>query len=157
MMSRLHFKKKGIWNEPNSARFWKPRPDVWHYCQLLQHAYLAAKDVAPHCTIIGGATAGIDLPYISWLLLHGGSQWMDVLSIHPYNSGEQSALVLWSTSSGGNEVSEIPLTGMITSVKDIFGDAYSYSFEAEKLRIIIGESPIYVIGDFRCRTPFTDQ
>lgn len=280
-----------IWNEPNSARFWKPQPDAGRYCQLLQQAYRAAKEIDPRCTIIGGAIAGIDLSYLSWFFLAGGAQWMDVLSIHPYSSpcpwetsnvpsqlgvlqemmntmqidvplwvtevgyptrGEnsiqpeeqayllvrtylslfaagiqrvfwyefcdngpdlanalqnmglvtndqvetpfspkpayfalktmtgilngstiqgrldlghdcwgllftlvakdQSALVLWSTSNSGDGVSEIPLSGKVTNVKDIFGAPYPFIYESEQLRVNLKESPIYVIGNFRYRT-----
>src|SRR5688572_16879462 len=73
-----------IWNEPNITPFWAPNPDVKEYAKLLKVAYEAAKRADPNCTVVGAATAGTDLAFIEGLLLHGGGEYMDVVSIHPY-------------------------------------------------------------------------
>jgi hypothetical protein len=50
-----------IWNEPNVAAFWPPRPDPEGYAALLQRAYVAIKSVDPDSTVItAGLAAGLD-------------------------------------------------------------------------------------------------
>jgi hypothetical protein len=73
-----------IWNEPNITPFWSPRPDVKEYAKLLKLAYAAAKQADPECTIVGAVTAGADLRFIEDLFREGGGEWMDAISIHPY-------------------------------------------------------------------------
>lgn len=73
-----------IWNEPNITPFWTPRPDANDYAKLLKVAYEQAKEADPDCVVVGASTAGADLPFIETLLRAGGGQWMDAISIHPY-------------------------------------------------------------------------
>jgi hypothetical protein len=73
-----------IWNEPNIAQFWQPQPNVEQYAALLKDAYRAAKRADPKCLIIGGVTAGPGLQFIEPLLKLGGGDFMDAISVHPY-------------------------------------------------------------------------
>ena len=73
-----------IWNEPNILPFWSPKPDAGDYAKLLKVAYAAAKKADPHCTIVGGAVAGVDLEFIQQLLDANGGASMDAISFHPY-------------------------------------------------------------------------
>lgn len=88
-----------IWNEPNIGDFWEPAPDAADYALLLREAHAAAKRADPACTVVGAATAGADLGFIEQLLEHGGGQWMDAVSIHPYQ-GDLGSL---SPDTGGLE------------------------------------------------------
>ena len=56
-----------IWNEPNLVEFWAPGPNAAQYADLLQRAYSAIKAVAPQSTVLGGAIAFGDLPYLNAL------------------------------------------------------------------------------------------
>jgi len=76
-----------IWNEPNIAPFWVPDPRPEKYYALLKEAYKAIKKADPEAVVIGCCTAGTALPFIECVLRLGGGQYMDALSIHPYQAG----------------------------------------------------------------------
>ena len=78
-----------VWNEPNLDHFWKPKADAQAYAALLRDAYTAIKQADPNAKVVGCATSGVDLDFISAVLDAGGGAWMDVLSVHPY-SGSKS-------------------------------------------------------------------
>jgi hypothetical protein len=46
-----------IWNEPNVAAFWAPKPDPAAYTALLRRAYTAIKSVDPTATIVSAGLA----------------------------------------------------------------------------------------------------
>lgn len=91
-----------IWNEPNIQPFWKTadyrnplpagteqgidaavdRDAAFAYVDLLNTSYSALKNIDPDVTVLGGALAGTDLPYLQWMLEAGAR--MDGLSVHPY-------------------------------------------------------------------------
>jgi len=73
-----------IWNEPNISQFWPPQPNVDNYAAMLREAYRAAKRADPGCVIVGGVTAGIGSDFIERLFELGGGDFMDVISVHPY-------------------------------------------------------------------------
>ncbi len=73
-----------VWNEPNGDRFWLPQPNPENYCQLLRHAYQAAKAVDPEVKIIGCSTAGIDLEFIMDVFQAGCSGYLDIMAVQPY-------------------------------------------------------------------------
>ena len=54
------------------------------YAKMLRESYAQIKQLRPDVTVLGGATAGIPLPYWEKLMQNGGLQSMDALSIHPY-------------------------------------------------------------------------
>jgi hypothetical protein len=51
-----------IWNEPNIAVFWAPRPNPARYAQLLKLAYVAVKRSDPSAEVVSGGLA----PYGSY-------------------------------------------------------------------------------------------
>ena len=74
-----------IYNEWNSSQFNQSNESPETYAKVLQAAYTAIKKVDPDITVIGGAVAGIDMPWIRRVLNAGGGNYMDVLSVHCYD------------------------------------------------------------------------
>lgn len=75
-----------IWNEYNGAFVRGPAADdrAATYLRMLRAAHQEVKQVRPEVKVIGGATAGVPLPYWEKLLAGGALEFMDVLSVHPY-------------------------------------------------------------------------
>jgi polysaccharide biosynthesis protein PslG len=73
-----------VWNEPNLAEFWHPQPDLDAYIAMLRETHTAIKEVRPEAQVIGVCTSGVPLDFIRPILDAGGAQWMDALSVHPY-------------------------------------------------------------------------
>jgi len=91
------YKSKGvrhweIWNEPNTSRFWSPKPNVAEYTALLKQTAAAIKSVDPEATIITGGTApaatdGYNISPIDFakgIYANGGKNSFDALGHHPY-------------------------------------------------------------------------
>jgi len=102
-----HFKGRGIvwelWNEPNIAGFWKPKPDVQQYIALaktvaaaLEKAGLRGRsrtfptgtkrETAGEC-LVGPATSLVDLPFLDACFAAGLLEVFDAISVHPYRQG----------------------------------------------------------------------
>lgn len=73
-----------VWNEPNLAEFWHPAPDLPAYTELLRQTHAAIKEIDPEATVLGAVTSGVPLDFIRPILDAGGGEWMDALSVHPY-------------------------------------------------------------------------
>lgn len=58
------------------------KPEV--YAGMLQKSYEAIKAVRPDVTVVGLAAAGVPLDWIEEVFQLGGLQYMDAISIHPY-------------------------------------------------------------------------
>ncbi len=75
-----------IWNEYNGT--WCKGPATKDraatYLQMLEAAYERIKASYPAVTVVGGATAGVPLPYLQQLFQAGALSYMDALSVHPY-------------------------------------------------------------------------
>ncbi len=77
-----------IWNEYNGT-FAKGPATInrsANYLAMLKAAYPAIKAARPDVTVVGGATAGVPLPYFEKLFAGGALNYLDVVSIHPYRS-----------------------------------------------------------------------
>lgn len=90
-----HFQGRGylweIWNEPNIS-FWKPAPNVDDYAALANAAAKAIHEAVPNEAVIGPATSGIDLAFISGCLERGTLDGWAAVSVHPYRqSAPESA------------------------------------------------------------------
>jgi len=96
LLARRYPKAAGIeiWNEPNLASFWGPRPDPRRYADLLRQAHRAIKEVDPSMRVIGGSlnnvqtAAGGDMPlpeFLGTMYENGAKGAMDALSVHPYS------------------------------------------------------------------------
>ena len=75
-----------VWNEYNGA-FVRGLPAVDRaatYLRMLRAVHRELKRERPDVLVVGGATAGVPLPYWEKLLAGGALEFMDVLSVHPY-------------------------------------------------------------------------
>jgi hypothetical protein len=70
-----------IWNEPDSATYWKAQDGLKTYCVLLKEVYIAAKQIDPECKIINGGLAN-GLSSINHLYDNGAKDYFDILNIH---------------------------------------------------------------------------
>jgi polysaccharide biosynthesis protein PslG len=83
-----------IWNEPNSSKFWPPRPDGDEYGELFRVAAEAIHGVDPAATLlIGGLSPKFEEPeaeisptdYLEQLYGNGAAQLADGIAVHPYS------------------------------------------------------------------------
>jgi hypothetical protein len=82
-----------VWNEPNTLKFFQPRPDAAAYGRLLAATYVALKSVDAHIAVITGGLApaednGSDIApttFLSGLYAGGFNRYFDAFSIHPYS------------------------------------------------------------------------
>ncbi|MDP4020900.1 MAG: beta-xylosidase [Candidatus Adlerbacteria bacterium] len=82
-----------IWNEPNLAKFWQPRPSIGYYVILLKESFKAIKATDPGAVVISGGlgpTATDDrniapLDFVEGLYEDGGGEYFDALGFHPYS------------------------------------------------------------------------
>jgi hypothetical protein len=86
-----HWKGKGvvleIWNEPNIAQFWRPRPKVDDYILMAKEALKAIRAANPSMPVIAPATSTIDLPFLEKCFQAGLLEDLAAVSVHPYRSG----------------------------------------------------------------------
>lgn len=75
-----------VWNEYNGSFCQGPATAdrAGYYAKMLRVAYTQIKAQRPEVTVLGGATAGVPLPYWEKLMAAGALSSMDALSIHPY-------------------------------------------------------------------------
>ncbi|HSH61209.1 MAG TPA: cellulase family glycosylhydrolase [Acidimicrobiales bacterium] len=84
-----------IWNEPNQAMWWKPKPNAWAYTDLLWRANAAIKAADPDATVIAGGLApapdasdGSQIngaTFVRQMYWAGAKGNFDALAMHPYN------------------------------------------------------------------------
>jgi hypothetical protein len=84
-----------IWNEPNLARFWKPRPNPSAYAALLAAAYPAIKSADPGATVVtGGLSPATDdtdgsaiapVTFLEGVYAADGGGKFDAVGHHPSN------------------------------------------------------------------------
>lgn len=70
-----------LWNEPDSATYWKEQDGLKSYCLLLKDVYTAAKQIDPECKILNGGIAN-GLASINRLYDNGAKDYFDILNIH---------------------------------------------------------------------------
>jgi len=80
-----------VWNEWNGGLGLGKNPaclptcrDAVMYTDLLCRTYKAIKAVRPSAIVVGGAMAGVDIPFITRMLNAGAGNCMDMISVHPY-------------------------------------------------------------------------
>jgi hypothetical protein len=83
-----------IWNEPNSDKFWPPRPDATEYGRLFRVAAEAIRSVDSQATLLIGGLAPLPDPpeigitpaqYLDQLYRDGAAQLADGVAVHPYS------------------------------------------------------------------------
>ena len=73
-----------IWNEQNSASFWREGPNATNYLAVLKAAYKAAKEADPSVRVALGGCAGWAHDFIRSLYALGAKDYFDIVSVHPY-------------------------------------------------------------------------
>lgn len=81
-----------VWNEPNLAEFWSPRPDPAAYAELQRLAYTRIAAAVPTAVVITGGLApagdaGGDvepLRFMEEVYRHGAQGYFDAVGVHPY-------------------------------------------------------------------------
>src|SRR5262249_20510378 len=81
-----------VWNEPNNASFWQPRPDVARYTAMLKLADPAIKSADPSAFVVtGGMSPAVDdgmniapLTFLRGIYANGGKSFFDAVGHHPY-------------------------------------------------------------------------
>jgi len=96
-----------VWNEWNGGlglgKYPMCKPtcrDTVMYTDLLCRTYTAVKAVQPNALIVGGATAGVDTPFLTGMLNAGAGKCMHMVSVHPYVYGRSSQFNVPYNSSG---------------------------------------------------------
>jgi hypothetical protein len=86
-----------VWNEENSATFWKSGVSAAGYAALLKATYAAIKAEDPTATVVFGGTVGFDRPFMDGIVAAGAWNSFDALAIHTYVAGqpETSMVVSW--------------------------------------------------------------
>ena len=86
--SAKHFANRGVvwelFNEPDIDIFWPPKPNVDEYVALALTVGRAWRAQVPNETLIGPATAAIDVPFLESTFRSGLLQYWSAVSIHPY-------------------------------------------------------------------------
>ncbi len=81
-----------IWNEPNHAPFWGPRPDPVVYTEVLKQASIAIHALDPNAVVMSGGLspapdAGAEISPVRFLRRVyelGGGPYLDAVAHHPY-------------------------------------------------------------------------
>ena len=84
-----------VWNEPNSADFWRPGPDPGEYAALLRAAYRGAEAANPRARVQFGGLSMNDAGYLTeyheaarrYPDAEAHNLFFDVLGVHPYTRG----------------------------------------------------------------------
>jgi polysaccharide biosynthesis protein PslG len=89
-----------VWNEPNLAIFFQPRPDPEKYVSMLKACYAAIKRVQPQDVVLGGALSGYGTygqqasdgtmnptSFLERMYAAGARGHFDAVSHHPYSWG----------------------------------------------------------------------
>lgn len=73
-----------LWNEPNYALFWKPKPDAAEYMELARAVLPAMRRGDPKATCIAPGLSGFSLEYLDACFQQGLLKLVDGVSVHPY-------------------------------------------------------------------------
>jgi hypothetical protein len=73
-----------IYNEPNIAQFWPPRPNVKEYVALALAVGKVFRESVPDETLVGPATSGIDFDFLEECFKSGLLKYWSAVTVHPY-------------------------------------------------------------------------
>lgn len=74
-----------VHNEPNYERFWQPEPNAAEYAALLASTYETIRAEGHEGPIVAMSLAFCDLDFLEAVLAAGGSDYADIVSLHPYS------------------------------------------------------------------------
>jgi len=88
-----------IWNEPNLASYWRPRPQPRRYAGLLRRSAEAIRSVDPGAEIVmaGLPMSSYGMPpqrFLKRLYRHGVRGAYDTLAVHPYGVNTTTTLAI---------------------------------------------------------------
>ena len=72
-----------VWNDPDQARSWLPKPNAAGYARLLRDASRAIRAADPSATVIAGGVSFDQTAYVQALYAHEANGTFDVLAVHP--------------------------------------------------------------------------
>ena len=78
-----------LWNEPDSATYWKEQDGLKSYCVLLKEVYSAAKQIDPECKILNGGLAN-GIGSVNKLYDNGAKNYFDILNLHFFQTPLQA-------------------------------------------------------------------
>jgi hypothetical protein len=76
-----------IWNEPNIAQFWPPKPDALQYVALATVAVARVHAGNASAKVSTGGLSTMDCAFLRSCLAAGGGIGADAIGVHPYRSG----------------------------------------------------------------------
>jgi hypothetical protein len=77
------------WNEPDLFIFWRGKPDVKEYIEVLKRMYTGLKRGDPGCKVlVGGIAYPLDDNFMKGLMNGGAFDYFDIFSIHGYSKSE---------------------------------------------------------------------
>jgi polysaccharide biosynthesis protein PslG len=89
--SARHFKGRDvryeIWNEPDIAPFWPPKPNVQEYVTLLREAVSAIHRADPAAKVVSGGVSRFDLKFLQKAIDPGLAAGLSAIGVHPYPKG----------------------------------------------------------------------
>ncbi|MDX6559026.1 MAG: polysaccharide biosynthesis protein PslG [Blastocatellia bacterium] len=91
-----HFSNRGviweIYNEPNNPMFWRPRPNVNEYVELVQAVGRAFRAEVPNEKLVGPAVSESDFSFLEECFKAGLLDYWWAVSVHPYRqTGPETA------------------------------------------------------------------
>jgi polysaccharide biosynthesis protein PslG len=93
-----------VWNEPNSGRFWAPRPRPRHYARLLWRVHAARVQTRfSGAIVLGGLAPALrsgphrmrDARFLREIYSHARSHWFDGIGHHPYPFRSRRSATTW--------------------------------------------------------------
>lgn len=83
-----HFKGRDvryeIWNEPNTAHFWRPGPSPMEYARLLRESVAAIHRADPSAKVSSGGVSGFDAEFLSEAMNPALAAGLAAIGVHPY-------------------------------------------------------------------------
>ena len=124
-----HFRGRNVryevWNEPDTERFWPPRPNAVEYAALWREAAAAIHRADPDARVAMGGLARIDLPFLEQTIAAGGMA--AAVGVHPYRKAAPESLA-----------AEIPLVRQLVGANAEIWDTEwgyaSYDYFSQNLR-----------------------
>jgi hypothetical protein len=93
-----HFSNRGViwevYNEPNNPMFWRPRPNVNEYVQLVLAVSRAFRSEVPNEKLIGPAVSESDFSFLEECFKAGLLDYWWAVSVHPYRQNDPETAAL---------------------------------------------------------------
>ncbi|MBS7617531.1 cellulase family glycosylhydrolase [Candidatus Bathyarchaeota archaeon] len=82
-----------LWNEPNLAQFWKPKPNPEDYTRLLKAVHSTAEEIAD-VKLVAPGISGFDFTFLEETFKLDVLDCVEAVSIHPYRSASPETVSL---------------------------------------------------------------